>query len=144
MIWRSATKGQPRSLDRLQDRAGSVTVPRHRGRFVLARICLRHGCRLLDRWPRCRRSWAPERVTRLQPLTACHACGADLAPTPTQGVTPDEAWRRWAIENRLLEQINDPRTGSRSVEGTASLDALLREAGRALRRPTGRGTAPTI
>ena len=113
-------------------------------RFVLARVCLRHGCRLLDRCPRCRRSWAPQRVTRLQPLTACHACGADLARAATQGVTPDEAWRQWAIENRLLEQIDDARTGSRSVEDAASLDALLRDASRALRRPTGGGTAPAI
>lgn len=113
-------------------------------RFVLARICLRHGCRLLDRCPRCRRSWAPHRIARLQPLTACHACGADLARAATQGVTPDEAWRQWAIEHRLLEQIDDARSGSRSVEGAASLDALLRDACRALRRPIGGGTAPTI
>lgn len=113
-------------------------------RFVLARVCLRHGCRLLDRCPRCRRSWAPQRATRLQPLTACHACGADLARAATQGVTPDEAWRQWAIENRLLEQIHDARTGSRSMEGAAPLDALLRDASRALRRPTGSGTAPMI
>jgi hypothetical protein len=113
-------------------------------RFVLARVCLRHGCRLLDRCPRCRRSWAPQRVTRLQPLTACHACGADLARAATQDVTPDEAWRQWAIEHRLLRQIDDARNGSRSVEGAASLDALLRDASRALRTPVGGGTTPMI
>lgn len=123
---------------------GETPWARRWWRFVLARVCLRHGCRLLDRCPRCRRSWAPQRIARLQPLTACHACGADLARAATLGVTPDEAWRQWAIENCLLEQINDARTGSRSVEGAASLDALLRDASRALRTPTVSGTAPTI